>query len=113
MAPRIPTDRKQEVSAMDLQTTLVISERQFRRACDQIVLMNLQLKEIGIRYKRAKHTGQRSFRYPLRLKLAVVEGVRNMYYDFARQKAEEVEALRYMILGDDINDVGHVDVADD
>ena len=98
---------------MDLQTTLAISEKQFRRACDQIVLMNLQLKEIGVRYKRAKHTGQRSFRYPLRLKLAVVEGVRNMYYDFARQKAEELEALRHVMLGGDVNDVMYVDAADD
>ena len=57
--------------------TLSDAERRFRRACDQIVLLNQKLGEVQKRYKNARRTNNRSFRYNLRLKLAVVEGVRN------------------------------------
>ena len=74
--------------------TLSDAERRFRRACDQIVLLNQKLGEVQKRYKNARRTNNRSFRYNLRLKLAVVEGVRNMYYDYAYAKADQVADLR-------------------
>jgi hypothetical protein len=36
----------------------------------------------------------KSFRYSLRLRIAVVDGMRNMYYDYAHKKAEVVVELR-------------------
>ena len=55
------------------------------------------------RYSRAKDDNFRCFRYNLRLKLAVKEGVRNMYYDYAYMKAEDVARLRQDLFGDDLD----------
>ena len=77
-----------------LEHRLVQAELRFRRSCDQIIIMNQALKSLSYRYRKAKATNTRSFRYPLRLRLAVVEGIRNMYYDYAKMKAEEVQNLR-------------------
>lgn len=83
-----------EKTVHELQTNLRGLETKFRRACDQIVLMNRKLEACSVRYRRAKKSDTKSFRYPLRLRLAVIEGVRNMYYDYATKKAEEVDELR-------------------
>lgn len=80
--------------SLNKRFTLSDSERRFRRACDQIVLLNQRLGEVQKRYKNARSTNNRSFRYNLRLKLAVIEGVRNMYYDYAYTKADQVADLR-------------------
>ena len=77
-----------------LEHRLIRTEIKFRRSCDQVVLMNQTLSNLTHRYKKAKTDNRRSFRYPLRLRLAVVEGIRNMYYDYAKQKADEVKTLK-------------------
>ncbi|WAR19793.1 hypothetical protein MAR_001631 [Mya arenaria] len=78
----------------EMQATLEQAERKFRRACDQIVLLNERLSSCQIRYKKARDNNRKSLRYPLRLRLAMIEGIRNMYYDYATQKVEEIERLR-------------------
>ena len=50
----------------------------------------------------ARRTNNRSFRYNLRLKLAVVEGVRNMYYDYAYAKADQVADLRRELFNESV-----------
>ena len=82
------------------QTELEVSERKFRSACTQINILNKQLEEVKARYQQAKLDNFHRFRYNLRLKLAVVEGVRNMYYEYAHVQAEEVARLRYRIYGE-------------
>ncbi len=73
-----------------MMESLYDSERKFRKACVQVTMINKQLDDCRERYSRAKADGYRSFRYNLRVKLAVMEGVRNMYYDYAYMKAEDV-----------------------
>ena len=58
------------------------------------------------RYNLAKTDNFRCFRYNLKLKLAVVEGVRNMYYDYAYAKAEKVAELRRDLYGETVEIVG-------
>ena len=58
------------------------------------------------RYNQAKTDNFRCFRYNLRLKLAVIEGVRNMYYDYAYAKAEKVAELRHDLYGETVEAVG-------
>ena len=70
------------------------SERRFKKAFDQIVLLNQRLGQVQKRYKTAKSENHRSFRYNYRLRLAVIEGVRNMFYDYAYVKADQVAELR-------------------
>ena len=82
--------------------SLLEAERRFRRACEQIVQLNYKMGDLEHRYKKAKTEGRRTFRYSLRLRLAAVEGLRNMYYDYAHQKAQSVADLRQELFGEDV-----------
>ena len=81
---------------------LVDEERRFRRACQQIILLNQKLGDLQKRYRSAKKENLRTFRYSLRLRLAVVEGLRNMYYDYAHEKADQVAVLRKEMFGQEV-----------
>jgi mitochondrial fission protein ELM1 len=83
-----------KINSLDKRFTLTDAERRFRKACDQIVTLNQRLGEVQKRYKLAKRSNNKAFRYNLRLKLAVIEGARNMYYDYAYVKADQVAQLR-------------------
>lgn len=87
---------------MDKRFSLMDSERRFKRACEQIVQLNYKMSDLQFRYSRAKAENHRSFRYSLRLRLAVVEGLRNMYYDYAHNKAQTVADLRREMFGEDV-----------
>ena len=78
------------------------AQTRFRKACIQLKLLNKQLTDMKYRYSRAKDDNFRCFRYNLRLKLAVIEGVRNMYYDYAYMKAEDVARLRHDLFGESV-----------
>ncbi|WAR01288.1 hypothetical protein MAR_007846 [Mya arenaria] len=88
--------------SMDKLAMLTAAEGRFQRACDQIVLLNIRLEDTQKRYKRAKNENHRVFRYPLRLRLASIEGVRNMYYDYAFNMAERVAELRQELFNETV-----------
>lgn len=91
---------KVQMKNRDKRSTLVDSERRFKRACDQIVQLNYSLDALQQRYNKAKKDNHRSFRYSLRLRIAVVDGMRNMYYDYAHNKAENIAELRQELFGE-------------
>ena len=93
--------------SLDKRFTLSDAERRFRRACDQIVLLNQKLGEVQKRYKKARSTNNRS--YNLRLKLAVIEGARNMFYDYAYTKADQVADLRRELFNESVEIVSASD----
>jgi len=81
-----------------LHLNLSETEFRFRRACEQVVLLiNNKLQDLQVRYDRARRDELRSFRYNIRLRMSGVEGVRNAYYEYARQKADKVLYLRHKI----------------
>jgi len=65
--------------------------RIFRRACQQVILLNNQIEAMKARYERAREANRRAFRYTNRLKLCAIEGIRNMYYEYACDKCDEIE----------------------
>ena len=79
---------------------MVDIENRFKRACEQIVQLNYSLVALQQRYNKAKKDNHKSFRYSLRLRIAIVDGMRNMYYDYAHKKAEIVAELRQELFGD-------------
>ena len=81
----------------------------FRGACDQIVLLNQKLGDVQKRYKAARKSNNRAFRYNLRLKLAVIEGARNMFYDYAYAKADQVADLRRELFNESVETVSGSD----
>ena len=83
-------------------------DRKFRRACDQILLLNNCIDDLQSRYSSAMQLNRRSFRYSLRLKLATLEGVRNMFYEYASRCADSLEGLQADLLpgeGEPVDDV--------
>ena len=95
--------------SLDKRFTLSAAERRFRGACDQIVLLNQKLGEVQKCYKTARSTNNRAFRYNLRLKLAVIEGARNMFYDYAYAKADQVADLRRELFNESVEIVSGSD----
>lgn len=97
------------IKSLDKQFTLGEAEHRFRKACDQIVMLNQRLGDVQKRYKMAKRNNNRSFRYNLRLKLAVIEGSRNMFYDYAYAKADQVAGLRRELFNESVEIVSGSD----
>lgn len=73
-------------------------DKKFRRACHHIRMLNRQVEDFQVRYDRAFASGRRSFRYTHRLKLATFEGMRNMYYEYACRRADELEQMQEVLI---------------
>ena len=84
-------------------------ERQLVRACEQIILLNDKIRGLTKRYESAKLECFRSFRYNLRVRLAVVEGVRNVFYEYARDMAEDIADLRRELYGQNVEIITDTD----
>jgi hypothetical protein len=67
-----------------IEDRIAVAERRFRRACEQIVHLNYRLSGLERRYAKSKREQQRTFRYSLRLRMAVVDGLRDVYYEFTK-----------------------------
>lgn len=96
-----PSQISAQKMSSDIPTRLFEAERSFRRACDHILALNRALSEMQKRYDHASRERIRMFRYSLRLRMAVTEGVRNMFYEYATIKADEVTELRCQISSDE------------
>ena len=68
--------------------------RKFRKACSQLILINNLMDKIEERYNRALEHGRKSYRYILRLRICVLEGIRSAFYDYASKKADELEDMQ-------------------
>lgn len=87
----------------DIDTTAVMTtfrqlDKSFRRSCHHIRMLNRRIEEIQTRYDRAMKAGRRSFRYSHRLKLATYEGMRNMFYEYASSRADELEKMQDVLI---------------
>ncbi len=71
-----------------------IMNRKFRNSCIMVIILNHRIEAYKLRYERAKSNNHRSFRYTHRIKLSAYEGVRNMFYEYACMKADELEKLQ-------------------
>ena len=83
---------------VDLVAKVKTLDAKFRRACHLVVIMNNQIKQLKTRYDRAAARNQRRFRCALRLRLATIEGVRNMFYEYASEKCGEIEDIQDQLL---------------
>lgn len=79
--------------AEHIQNIIVQKDSKFQKACAQVLLLNNLVQDLQTRYDRAVQDSRRQYRYTLRLRLCTVEGLRNMYYEYACQSADEIEAL--------------------
>lgn len=80
-------------NVQEIQDLIYQKDHKFQRACAQVLLLNNHVHDLQTRYDRAVQDNRRQYRYTLRLRLCTVEGLRNMYYEYACQSADEIEAL--------------------
>ena len=73
-------------------------DRKFRMSCHHIRMLNRQIEMIQVRYDRSFSSGQGTFRYSHRLKLATYEGMRNMYYEYACRRADQLEQIQDVLI---------------
>lgn len=73
----------------------LIQDESFKlnRSNEQLQRVNQTLDSLEKRYNEAKKSKIRAFRYNLRLRLAVAEGVRNIYLEYTRMKLAEMARL--------------------
>ena len=76
--------------------------KKFRLSCRQVVMLNNFVEDLQARYNRAVQGNNRNYRYFLRLRIATVEGIRNMLYEYACTKAEELDDLHQKLIFDGI-----------
>ena len=76
-----------------LQEQILDMDAKFQRACRQVVLMNNLVQGLQCRYDKAVKQNMRGYRYHLRLRLCVSEGVRNSFYEYATMMADRIEAM--------------------
>ena len=88
---------KKKVLKLDSFEELKNAEKKFIRASEQYSLINKQYEQLKLRYDKAKEDRNSTFRYNLRLKLAVIEGVRGMYYEYLFVKADDITMLRRFV----------------
>ena len=79
--------------AQQVQALILQKDAKFQKACAQVLLLNNMVQDLQTRYDRAVKENMRQYRYTLRLRLCTVEGLRNMYYEYVWQGADESEAL--------------------
>jgi tRNA(Phe) wybutosine-synthesizing methylase Tyw3 len=82
------------LDCQDLQGLFQMSHRKFQRACTQMSLLDDRIKDMQTRYRRAIKNNKNAFRYSLRQRLAVMSGVKMMFYEYASAQADKMDALR-------------------
>ena len=68
--------------------------KKFRLSCSQLIHINNLIEDVESRYNRSQAENRRSYRYILRLKLCSLEGVRNMFYEYAYAQADILEKMQ-------------------
>jgi len=92
------------MSKTDMLTIQQVDSK-FQKACCQLKKLNRIMDEQQLRFVRAENNGQQSFRYNQRIRLCVLEGVKDMYYEYAYRLAQKLDDMRkaagYIIITDE------------
>ena len=77
-------------------------ERRYKRGNEVVIQLNHKLDDLYFRYDKALKENQRSFKYSLRLKISVLEGVIHRYADYVQENAHIIEDLRREMFGETV-----------
>ncbi len=66
----------------------------FQRSLQQMALLDSRVSALKQRYKRAIKVNSKGFRTSLKLRIASYQAVRNMMYEYASRKCDEIEELQ-------------------
>ena len=76
-----------------MSTLLKSVNGKFRKACQQVLFLNSRIFDLKTSFDRAANVSNRKFRAALRLQISGLEGVRNMCFEYASRKCDEIENL--------------------
>ena len=79
---------------VELSLTIEWTQYRFERACSQVRQLNLRLDDIEARFERSMANGNDIYRYNLRLKMCVMEGIRNYYFEYAQRTGLDLHRLQ-------------------
>ena len=82
------------MKTFEMYAKLHDSQRRFNRAGEQILLLKTRLRGLRKRYNSAKSSDSKTFRFPLRMRMMVAEGLVKRYYHYADMKRTEILELR-------------------
>ena len=68
--------------------------RLFITACDQISLLNQELRGVNARYIRAQRDNKKSFLYSLRIRHASLDAIVTLFLEFAQRKADAIHEIK-------------------
>lgn len=80
------------------------AEKRMRNAYRQITLLNERLENERQRYQKAYEENSRTWRYNLRMKVVIIEGMINVYYEYLCLKKVEIKDLRLKLFGEEVSD---------
>lgn len=69
------------------------AEHRFKKASRQVSLLNDKIASTRLRYDRACRDTRKMFARKRSMQLTTYEGVRQMYYEYAAQRCEEIQQL--------------------
>ena len=69
----------------------------FQHSCNQILILNSRIEDAQSRFDHAITNRQSTFRYSIRLRLVTLEGIRNMFYEYASRVSERLETLQLQL----------------
>ena len=84
-------------AAYDLIKKIQHVDRKFRRARKQILVLNSRIESLIVRYHRYDKQGKKAFRCATRLQVTTVEGVRNMFFEYARLQCQDMDDLQMQL----------------
>ena len=93
--------------------TIAEVDAKFQRACSMLRKMNDQMEQLETRYSRAGAKGKKAFSYNQRIHLCVLEGVKDVCYQYAHRLAVTLDDMRreagYIVIGSDEDEEGWSD----
>ena len=95
LCPQSPSTGNEE--NLDPEAQFQLFHRKFNRACGQMTLIDMRIQDCQTRYNRAMKASKNAFRYSLRLRLAVLTGVKMMFYEYAKGMADKMDNIRDLI----------------
>ena len=79
-------------------------DNKFQRASQQATLLHSHIDELRIRYQLAADMNDRPFRYNIRMRIMTLEGMRNMFREYALRKAKQMQHLHETLTGAILNE---------
>ena len=102
------TNSNSKMSILDRkpqQSSFSRTEHQIHSACDQMSLLLRAIQDVQVRAQRATKRQQDFTAKSLEMRVQVLQGVYNMYYEFCRQKADllvQLEEQQSEVIPDDL-----------